>query len=427
MSSKEYPKVLIISHNLYDNTNNIGKTLVSLFDGWPQNKLAQLYFRNDKPSFKFCTQYYCITDKEVFKSILTLNTKKSGFILKRDTEMKLSQNENNLYQIGNRRKPIISFIRDFIWSFGNWKSKDLENWLWNVAKPDVILFVPNDYTLAYRVALYVEKIIHKPIIPFYMDDAFYYRCKTDFIDSIRRWKLRNFAKKIHQNAKEIFTICDYMSDEYEQLFGLPCKAFVNSVRVDKIPKAKMNGKLVLSYIGNLHSNRWKAIVDIGKALEQINREEDINAILRIYSGSVLENKVKEEFAQIKSIEFHGRIPAEEVRSKQLEANILIHVEAFDRDSVNSTRLSLSTKIPEYLSSNRVIFAYGPSSVASMRYLSDFKIAITCCEHSTLYDSLKRVLMLDNVIEIANRGLKKAIESHDIKRVSRDFQSRIRKY
>lgn len=427
MSSTEYPKVLIISHNLYDDTNNIGKTLVSLFNGWPQNKIAQLYFRNDKPSFKYCKQYYCITDKDVLKSFMSLNIKKSGFVLKENIEMELSQNENSLYQIGNRRNPIISLVRDFMWSFGGWKSKNLKQWLLEVANPDVILFVPNDYTLAYRVALYVEHIIRKPMIPFYMDDAFYYGCKTNLIDSFRRRDLRHFAKLIHQNAKEIFTISEYMSNEYEQLFGLPCQDFVNSVHVGEMPRSRRKDGLILSYIGNLHSNRWKSIIDIGQSLDQINREENINAVLRIYSGSILENKVKEEFSQVESIEFYGAISSKEVRSKQLEADVLIHVEAFDRASVNSTRLSLSTKIPEYLSTNRVVFAYGPSSIASMRYLKEFRIAITCFEYSALHDSLKMVLNSSIANEISNRGFRKAMESHDIKKVSNDFQNMIRKY
>ena len=54
----EYPKILIICHNLYDVTNNIGKTLVSLMDGYPKDKIAQLYFRNDAPSFQYCSNYY---------------------------------------------------------------------------------------------------------------------------------------------------------------------------------------------------------------------------------------------------------------------------------------------------------------------------------------------------------------------------------
>jgi glycosyltransferase involved in cell wall biosynthesis len=50
--------------------------------------------------------------------------------------------------------------------------------------------------------------------------------------------------------------------------------------------------------------------------------------------------------------------------------VLLHVEAFD-DTVRAyTRLSLSTKIPQYMSSGRPILAYGPGELASCRYIAD---------------------------------------------------------
>ena len=63
----------------------------------------------------------------------------------------------------------------------------------------------------------------------------------------------------------------------------------------------------------------------------------------------------------------------------------------------------------------------------MRYLKEFRIAITCFEYSALHDSLKMVLNSSIANEISNRGFRKAMESHDIKKVSNDFQNMIRKY
>ena len=91
VEKEQYPKVLIISHNLYDVNNNIGKTLVSLFKGWPKEKLSQIYFRNDMPSFNYCKQYYCITDKEIFFSALYAGRKKAG-------------NFTEINKLGRRRK-----------------------------------------------------------------------------------------------------------------------------------------------------------------------------------------------------------------------------------------------------------------------------------------------------------------------------------
>lgn len=267
MSREKYPKILIISHNLYEDSNNIGKTLISLLKGWPKDRLAQLYFRNDMPSFKYCKSYYCITDKEIVKSVCSFGIKKAGNKISSGNKLNLSTTEMNLYQVGNHRKPMISLIRDILWGFGGWKSDSLSKWISEEVNPDIILFVPNDYCLAYRIALYIEKYTKKPIIPFYMDDAFYYGCKMSLVDRVRRLKLRQMARKLHMNCNRIFTICDYMSREYEKKFQLPCNSFVNSVTFEEMcdcDSYPRKNNMIFAYLGNLHSNRWKSLVEIGE-------------------------------------------------------------------------------------------------------------------------------------------------------------------
>lgn len=425
VEKEQYPKVLIISHNLYDVNNNIGKTLVSLFKGWPKEKLSQIYFRNDMPSFNYCKQYYCITDKEIFFSALYAGRKKAGNCLYEDMQFCVSEAETNLYSIGNKRKPIVSLIRDMIWNIGNWKNEKLDKWLKEVS-PDIILFVPNDYCLAYNVALYVEKVTKKRIIPFYMDDSFYYNCKTTLIDYIRRRKLRKLASCVHNYSDKIFTICDYMSEEYQKRFHKKCFAFMNSVNIEtKKKNSERVDPYVISYLGNLHSNRWESIVEVGLAIDNIVEKYNKKIEFRIYSGSLLDKSMKKSFDKIKSIRFMGRIEDSQVREKQLQSDMLVHVEAFDRKSVNSTRLSLSTKIPEYLSSGVCVFAYGPASISSIKYLKEYNLAQVCSNpkeieqklYEIIFDADKRKKYIENGVQCVNN-------KHNIAQVALEFQKLI---
>ena len=61
--------------------------------------------------------------------------------------------------------------------------------------------------------------------------------------------------------------------------------------------------------------------------------------------------------------------------KNNEADILLHVESFNEKMKKYTRLSISTKIPEYLASKRLIIAIGPVDIASIEYLKDNKAAL----------------------------------------------------
>ena len=424
--SIEYPKLLIISHNLYDVTNNIGKTLVSLLDGWPKEKIAQIYFRNDTPSFQYCKEYYCITDKDTLESTISLRRKKAGQRVQKKHMKEATVTENSMYKLGNQRRPIVSLLRDYMWEFASWKTDALKTWLAKV-RPDVILFVPNDYCLAYKVVLFVEKTINKPIVPFYMDDAFYFGCTTDYIDQHRRKQIRELARKVHGYSSKILTICDKMSIEYEAEFRLPCRAYVNSVKVPrnlKLKRAYDKRRFIISYIGNLHSKRWKSILQIASCIDKLNRE-GYSITLRVFSGTPLEEKVMDALLQKHCLELHGSVPPEEVLRYQLESDILLHVEAFDLKSKYSTRLSLSTKIPEYLSTGVCIFAYGPKDIASIEYLMDHNVAQVCTSKYELKADLEELLRsyrLRN--KLMDRGYRLARYKHDIRSVSKRFQNEI---
>ena len=53
-----------------------------------------------------------------------------------------------------------------------------------------------------------------------------------------------------------------------------------------------------------------------------------------------------------------------------QSHFLLHVESFDQLNRTYVKYSISTKISEYLSSNRGVMAYGPHEVASMELLCE---------------------------------------------------------
>lgn len=63
-------KVLIISHNVFSKTDNMGKTLSTYFSSFKSDELAQFYIHSQIPTLDICSNYYRITDKEAIKSIL---------------------------------------------------------------------------------------------------------------------------------------------------------------------------------------------------------------------------------------------------------------------------------------------------------------------------------------------------------------------
>ena len=61
---------------------------------------------------------------------------------------------------------------------------------------------------------------------------------------------------------------------------------------------------------------------------------------------------------------------------------MVHVEAFDKKNRKITRLSLSTKISEYVASGAKVLAIGPAEVGSMRCLADRQLGL-CIYHPSV--------------------------------------------
>ena len=64
------PRVLVISNNGFSKTNSNGRTLGSLFQGCPKDKLAQFYISVDNLDYSVCENYFNFTDKEALLSLL---------------------------------------------------------------------------------------------------------------------------------------------------------------------------------------------------------------------------------------------------------------------------------------------------------------------------------------------------------------------
>jgi hypothetical protein len=105
--------------------------------------------------------------------------------------------------------------------------------------------------------------------------------------------------------------------------------------------------------------------------------------------------------------------------------VLVHVEAFDNTSRAYTRLSVSTKIPQYMAAGRPILCYGPAEVASCRYVEATRSGVVVGERDKvrLLDGLR--LLCENGQarkEFGQDAWRAARDSHDVSQVSAEFRA-----
>ncbi|WP_122645543.1 glycosyltransferase [Enterococcus mediterraneensis] len=366
MSDKQ--RILIISNNSFNEETNNGKTLLSFFSVFESAQIAQLFFKNEMPSFKKFNKYYKLTDKDM------ILFKFGGIVEFNDTTFQKPKIKTK------KISDIKRILRELIWIIGPWRNPKLNNWL-NSFNPDIIFFVAGDSIFSYRITSYIQKKFNAKLVTYITDDYILPRTKDTILGSVRRYIIKNRMQRAIVNSKKYFVISEAMKKCYSDVFGKSgiilnnAQDFFKKTNNSLFPREEIS----LVYAGGLHYKRFKTLIDIKQAIEIYNKKETKKiAKLYIYSNPEIDkNIVKELEGEYSS--FCGLVKEEKLVEILNSCDIPVFVESFDSDSIEATRLSLSTKISEYLSLEKPILAVGPECVSSMMTLKDVAYCITCTE------------------------------------------------
>lgn len=432
-----YPHVLIISANALSKTQNNGKTIATLFDKWPKESISHLFFREESEDKELCKKFFCITDYDVLdhlisfrrkpyaiteKSVVGAEKKKiehySILVKKIHNELKGNVTGENTVQklrIGAKEgKGIVRAIERIIWKRKKWILEEIWEWMKD-CPPDVIFLQCTGAVSLFHFAEAISKKYSIPLIIQCLDDFTEVVYENSFIDSIEVAMHNRDLKKIINRASSVITISDKMKIEYKRRFGGK-SYFVYSNAVNRYSESKeLNLKkgVIFLYMGNLGHERINVLFELGKILDELSREQNIKLTMRIYSSTVLTPEQKQFIKECNCIEMMGFATSDQINSIIEESDFLLHVESFSENFRKMVRLSLSTKIGEYLSSNRCMIAIGPREIASVEYLAERKLAL-------VIDNNDHKKMKDNILHIIRSGDDRQIY---IERSLEEYESR----
>lgn len=406
-------KVLVISHNVFCKTSNMGKTLKSYFDLIDPSNIAQLYVHSEIPTDDCCETYYRVTDKEMIGSIFTRRSgavfgvsdiKKDAFTARVDTGTTAK-----LYQKARSRTPMIYLARNLWWRLGAWKTKRLLRWV-DEFDPDVIFLASGDYAFIYRIALELAKYKNIPLAVSCMDDYYFYnKNENRFLGKAVHKAFMKQVRKTMDYASCIFPICEKMKMDYQELFHKPCYTLnTPSTITEPISLPKSNE---ISYIGNLGYKRHEQIIALGRVLKNLSCEGKPYYI-DVYSAESRPEKLK-NLTEENGIRFHGAISAEEVLKVMGRSMAVIHTESFNKSTRRSVAYSVSTKIADSLASGTCILAYGPPEIASIKYLKDNNAAYCITDEKEIENGLLEFISNHSLRkQIVKNAIALAKENHD---------------
>jgi len=379
ISNTTKTKMLIISNNVLSNTNNNGKTVLSFIKGIEKERIRQLYFHSEKPSVKGYS-YYQLSDFDIIRGFF--EPSKRGRVWKDDMlDAGVVSNANITHKKQRLKKTsFLRLIRDLLWC-GHWKSRALMEWL-DEYQPDTVFFVAGDSGFAYNITKIIVKRYNARLVTYITDDYIMPRAKESFIDFAKRLVIRRKMIACINSSDAYFTISELMRKTYASITGKDSEIIMNMTPSLYDPRydSHNNENIVMVYAGSLYYGRDTILGKIADVALHYNSKivsDNKKVEIRVYSNSTPTDESRAVFERDGCCTYCGSLSPDELKVVLNCSDVLLFVESFDSEMQEKTKYSLSTKVPEYMSVRKPIFAIGPEGIGSIDYLSDVAFCAFC--------------------------------------------------
>lgn len=426
MYDKSLPRVLAISLSTWRRDSGI-HTQTDLFKFWDPAKVSQIYLKSDLPDTDVCSRFFQISENAIIKSIISrspVGREVQNKAIITSKELKAVNSEKSLYKRAHKKKSwFLTVAREVVWKTGKWKTKALSDFVADV-NPDVF-FVPI-YPTVYTgwIQLHIIKKFKRPYVCYLADDNYSYSaCGWNPWAWLHRWMLRKVVRKLATNCNEMFTITQIEGDETDRDFGT--KSIVLTKGIDytnlQFENKPPHTPIKMVYTGNLLIRRAASLVEISKAMGNINKDKT-KIVFDIYTPTELDKKTSAILNQNGCV-LHQPVSKEQVKVLQQGADIVVFVESLEKKHRFDARLSFSTKLTDYFASGKCIFAIGDKEIAPIRYLNQYECAVTCSDYGDVESCLDRLVSHPALItEYGKRAFEIGRENHEESKVKETFIS-----
>lgn len=423
---KKYPKVLVVSRVVWDDSIGTSSTLSNLFSEYPAKQVAHIYIDPKLPATKRCSRFFQISEYNLIRHIFNWKTKTGQEVsnhevtIKNESESAIKE-ERILSFVRGHRWHFFNILREVLWGFNGWKSKELKDYI-NDVNPDIIWLDGVFDIFLSRVYLHVLHISQKPCVLFLMDDNYTYQSVVGCA-YITRFFLRRQIKRIVRESKRLFVISPKMKREFDKEFGVNSIVITKGIDYNNLSyhKPAVGNPVRIVYMGQIIYGRLKTIQMLGKQLDIINKD-GLKIQLHIYTNNHIKESDKQKLTEKGSVIFEKPVPYSQVGSILEKSDVLLFVESLDKKYNKKARLSFSTKITDYFESGKCVLAIGPADSASLEYLRVENAALVVNEEQGIYDALQRICKSDAVQLFSLKAFECGKRNHDLHIISQKINN-----
>jgi len=390
LSFENFPKLLVITVNAWSDRIASGNTISNHVGGWDKSKLSNLFLRNEEIDNDCCETYFNINEKEIVTSFFS--KKDLGVEIQYKKEVKIqtvhkisrtSKIKNFLIRI---RPAVILLLRELLWKVGFRRRNKLANFL-KKESPEVIYIMCPNLIYGHRVLHYSHKITNAKVVVFFGDENYSYKNYWP-LSVLYQFILRYWIRKTITISSINYAATPELCDYYSSITGKKFKVLYKGVSF-LIPSPKKHSKpLKIVYAGNLLYGRWQTLSLLSQAIEEVSKERN-EFELSIYTGTPL-SKEMDTSLNTKNSSVLGAVSFNKIKKIMEDADIVLHVEAFDKKNIQKTKYSFSTKITDCIQSGNCVMGIGPSEIASIKFLKNSEGAIIANSYAEIVCQLQKI-------------------------------------
>lgn len=421
------PHVLVSTVDAWSEQTG-SNTMSELLKEYPKDRLACLYIRADQSGSNACLRYFHIFEGRVMKSIFKRNmVTGEEYYLDGDSNISPDAEEEKARYNNFRRKRnwFYLFAREFVWTLGHWKSRELDSFLKDF-NPEIVFFPIESYIHFNRINEYIIKKCHPKVVLGYMwDDNFTYKQHRGSLGFyIHRWWLRQVVKRLVRECNTVFAICPKMKRELDMEFGIDSVLLTKPIyHFNELKVYEKHQPIKLLYTGKLIYGRDATVAEIVDAIKEVNKDVQ-KVLLQIYTDTELPEGLRERICVSGCCEIKGFVPQSEVLKIQKEADVLLYVESLSNENLTA-RLSFSTKMTDYLSSGSCIWAVGNGDLSPLEYLKEEDAGMVSTDKESIRLVLQQIIASPEVLsEYAQKAQECGRRNHEVEHIRKVFDQTI---
>ncbi len=409
-----HPQVVVVSAAPMSDPGATGITLSNIFAGWPADRLSLVHFDPD-PAPPVRSAYrlragLSVGPLRVPDRLTGLLAGSSRRALRSSVPGEISSVSSTAGPPSPRRRAVRS-ARVITDALGGGLTPELLAFL-DERPPEVVYSVLGSLTVT-RAARLIAQHYGVPLVPHFMDDWPSTRYADGALFGVGRTLVGRAVAAVVRRAPVGLAISDAMAREYEQRFGGSFEVVMNTVAerdfAAEVTVRPTRTGLRYLYVGGLHLGR----VDPLLALAPLLAAADPTSRLVLHTSAADHQRHRRRIEATPGVEHGGHLPPGAVAAALSAADVLVHVESFDPDYAAYTRLSVSTKIPQYMAAARPILAICPPGLASGRYVGSTGagIAVPSASPESLGEAVARLADPDQRHRLADAGWRTAHAEH----------------